>query len=180
MQFVISWRMPDVHKDTRPVGLIAWHLAVGTPLIAVMAKRVIWRLTHWPTPDELSPLLRVVSNIRHFLLYAGLVLVPLSAGSTPLHAAGRSTCWMSYSTGIEQARAALGHKIGDVHGFLAGVFFASIGLHVGAALFYRSILKRPRVVLDATQRTAVARSGFRLLRYKDQHENQRTSSHYRD
>lgn len=95
MQLVIGWTIPDVHKDTRPVGLIAWHLAVGAPLIAVMAKRVIWRLTHWPAPDELSPLLRVVSNIRHFLLYAGSVLVPLSAESKPLHADGRSTCWVS-------------------------------------------------------------------------------------
>ena len=29
IQFVIGWTMPDVHHDTKPVGLIAWHLGVG-------------------------------------------------------------------------------------------------------------------------------------------------------
>lgn len=65
MQFVIGWTMPDVHKDTQPVNLIAWHLGVGATLVAVMAIRVIWRLTHWPTPDKLPPLLSVVSRITH-------------------------------------------------------------------------------------------------------------------
>jgi hypothetical protein len=53
MQFVIGWTMPDVQRDTQPVNLIAWHLGVGATLVAVMAIRVIWRLTHWPTPDDL-------------------------------------------------------------------------------------------------------------------------------
>jgi cytochrome b561 len=29
MQFVIDWTMPDVHKDTQPVSLIAWHLGLA-------------------------------------------------------------------------------------------------------------------------------------------------------
>ncbi|WP_267940132.1 cytochrome b [Paraburkholderia sp. HD33-4] len=65
IQFVIGWTMPDVHKDTQPVNLIAWHPGVGATLVAVMAIRVIWRLTHWPTPDELPRLLSVVSRIAH-------------------------------------------------------------------------------------------------------------------
>jgi len=93
MQFVIGWTMPDVHKGTQPVNLIAWHLGVGATLVAVMAIRVIWRLTHWPTPDELPLLLSVVSRITHVLLYAALVLYRCSAGSTRPHAAGRSGCW---------------------------------------------------------------------------------------
>ena len=29
-QYAIGWTMPDVHRDTQPVGLIAAHLLVGT------------------------------------------------------------------------------------------------------------------------------------------------------
>jgi cytochrome b561 len=142
MQFVIGWTMPDVHKDTQPVNLIAWHLGVGATLVAVMAIRVIWRLTHWPTPDELPPLLSVVSRITHVLLYTALVLVPLLGW---INASSRG--WTVRLLGVvpypalSEPGSAFGHEMGDVHGILAWVLFALIGLHVVAALFHRFVLK---------------------------------------
>ena len=142
MQFVIGWTMPDIHKGTQPVGLIAWHLGVGSTLIAVMVIRVVWRLTHWPTPDELPPLLSVVSRITHFLLYAALVAVPLLGW---INASSRG--WTVRLLGVvrypalSELGSAFGREMGDVHGILAWVLFALIGLHVMAALFHRLILK---------------------------------------
>jgi len=142
MQFVIGWTMPDVHKDTQPANLIAWHLGVGATLVAVMAIRVIWRLTHWPTPDELPRLLSVVSHITHVLLYAALVLVPLLGW---INASSRG--WTVRLLGVvpypalSETGSAFGHEMGDVHGILAWVLFALIGLHVVAALFHRFVLK---------------------------------------
>ncbi|MEW9585172.1 cytochrome b [Paraburkholderia sp. DGU8] len=141
MQFVIGWTMPDVHKDTQPVNLIAWHLGVGATLVAVMAIRVIWRLTHWPTPDELRPLLGIVSRITHLLLYAALVLVPLLGW---INASSRG--WPVRLVGVvpypalSESGSAFGHEMGDAHGILAWVLFALIGLHVVAALFHRFFL----------------------------------------
>lgn len=134
--------MPDVHKDTQPVNLIAWHLGVGATLVTVMAIRVIWRLTHWRTPDELPPLLSVVSRITHVLLYAALVLVPLLGW---INASSRG--WTVRLLGVVSYPAlckpgsAFGHAMGDVHGIPAWVLFALIGLHVVAALFHRFVLK---------------------------------------
>lgn len=142
MQFVIGWTMPDVHKDTQPVNLIAWHLGVGATLVAVMVIRVIWRLTHWPAPDELPPLLSVVSRITHVLLYAALILVPLLGW---INASSRG--WTVRLLGVvpypplSEPGSAFGHEMGDVHGILAWVLFALIGLHVVAALFHRFVLK---------------------------------------
>ncbi|WP_246291579.1 cytochrome b [Paraburkholderia fynbosensis] len=142
MQFVIGWTMPDVHKDTQPVNLIAWHLGVGATLVAVMAIRVIWRLTHRPTPDELPPLLAVVSRITHVLLYVALMLVPLLGW---INASSRG--WTVRLLGVvpypalSEPGSAFGHEMGDVHGILAWVLFALIGLHVVAALFHRFFLK---------------------------------------
>jgi len=142
MQFVIGWTMPDVHKDTQPVGLIAWHLGVGSTLVAVMVVRVVWRLTHQPTPDDLPPLLSIVSRVTHFLLYAALVAVPLLGW---INASSRG--WTVRLLGVvpypslSTQGSAFGHAMGDVHGILAWVLFALIALHVGAALFHRLILK---------------------------------------
>jgi cytochrome b561 len=142
MQFVIGWTMPDVHKDTQPVNLIAWHLGVGATLVAVTAIRVIWRLTHWPTPDELPPLLSVVSRITHVLLYAALVLVPLLGW---INASSRG--WTVRLLGVvpypalSEPGSTFGDEMGDVHGILAWVLFALISLHVVAALFHRFVLR---------------------------------------
>jgi len=76
-QYAIGWTMPDVHRDTRPVGLIAAHLIVGTALLAAMACRVLWRATHRPPADQLSPTMRALSGATHVALYALLIAVPL-------------------------------------------------------------------------------------------------------
>ena len=142
MQFVIGWTMPDIHKGTQPVGLIAWHLGVGSTLLAVMVVRVMWRLTHKPTPDDLPPVLSIVSRVTHFLLYAALLVVPLLGW---INASSRG--WTVRLLGVvpypslSTPGSTFGHAMGDVHGILAWVLFALIGLHVGAALFHRLVLK---------------------------------------
>ncbi len=142
LQFVIGWAMPDVHKDTRPVGLIAWHLGVGATLISVVVFRLVWRLTHQPAPDALPPVLDILSRIIHFLLYTGLLLVPLlgwinaSSRGRTVRLAGLVPYPSLSSTG-----SSFGHKMGDVHGILAWVLFALIVAHVAAALFHRFVLK---------------------------------------
>lgn len=141
-QFVIGWTMPDIHKGTLPTGLIAWHLGVGAALIAAVAVRIVWRLTHPPAPASLSPMLGVVSRITHALLYVALVGVPLlgwanaSSRGWSVKLAGLLPYPNLLPTGSQ-----VGHTMGDVHGVLAWVLFALIGLHIAAALFHRFILK---------------------------------------
>ena len=77
-QFVIGWTMPDVHRDTLPNGLIAWHLGVGAAIVAAVACRIAWRATHVPQAAELSRALSVISSATHALLYALLVAVALA------------------------------------------------------------------------------------------------------
>lgn len=142
MQFVIGWTMPDVHKDTQPIGLIAWHLGIGTLLITLMVIRVCWRLTHRPAPGLLLPAFSAASTITHFLLYAALVIVPLLGW---INASSRG--WTVRLAGIlpypglSASGSSLGHNMGDVHGILAWVLFTLICLHVAAALFHHYVLR---------------------------------------
>ncbi|QCP49876.1 cytochrome b [Trinickia violacea] len=141
-QFVIGWTMPDIHRDTQPVGLIAWHLGVGAALIATMAARVVWRLAHRPPPSTLSPALRAVSGATHFLLYAVLLVVPLLGWA---NASSRGWAVKLLGTlnlpALAPTGSSVGHAMGDIHGVLAWVLFALISLHVGAALFHRFVVK---------------------------------------
>jgi cytochrome b561 len=77
IQIVVGSTMRHVHHDTKPVGLIAWHRGVGAPLVAAMAVRIVWRLTHRPAHDSLSPLLTAIARITHLLMYAALIIVPV-------------------------------------------------------------------------------------------------------
>lgn len=141
-QFVIGWTMPDIHKGTRPDGLIAWHLGVGAMLIAVVLLRIIWRLAHPPAPADVSPFLRGVSHLTHGLLYLTLVAVPVLGWAN-----ASSRGWSVKLFGllpypaIAPAGSSVGHAMGDIHGYLAWVLFALIALHIAAALFHRFILK---------------------------------------
>ncbi|MBU9569724.1 cytochrome b [Burkholderia multivorans] len=141
-QYAIGWTMPEVHRDTQPVGLIAAHLIVGTALLAAMACRVLWRVTHRPPPDDLSPVMRTLSGATHIALYALLVAVPLLGW---INASSRA--WSVTLLGIvplpalSTAGSGFGHAMGDVHGILAWVLFGGICLHVAAALAHRFVLR---------------------------------------
>jgi cytochrome b561 len=142
IQFVIGWTMPHVHQNTNPVGLIAWHLGVGATLVAAMAVRIVWRLTHRPPPEALSPLLTAVSRIIRLLIYAALVIVPVLGW---INASSRG--WTVKLLGLvpypslTPAGSVFGHAMGDVHGVVAWMLFALIGMHVAAALFHRFALR---------------------------------------
>lgn len=47
-QFIVAWTMPAIHRDVKPVGLIQWHLVIGSSLLIVLVLRLVWRLTHRP------------------------------------------------------------------------------------------------------------------------------------
>jgi len=141
-QFVIGWTMPDIHKGTLPQGLIAWHLGVGAALIAAVVLRIVWRATHRPAPASLSPVFRIVSHITHGLLYLALVVVPVLGWAN-----ASSRGWTVKLFGvlpypsISPVGSSVGHEMGDIHGYLAWVLLALIGLHVAGALFHRFVLK---------------------------------------
>lgn len=141
-QFLLGWTMPDVHRDTQPVGLIAWHLVTGTALLAVMACRILWRTTHRPPADDLAQPLRAIAGLTHSALYALLVAVPLLGWINASSRAWRVTLLGAIPLpALSPAGSSFGHVMGDVHGILAWALFALICLHVGAALLHRFVLR---------------------------------------
>ncbi|HIH2746201.1 cytochrome b [Burkholderia aenigmatica] len=141
-QYAIGWTMPDVHRDTQPIGLIAAHLLVGTALIAAMVCRVLWRVTHRPPASDLPPAMRALSGVTHFALYALLIAVPLLGWiNASSRAWGVTLLGIVPLPALSAAGSGFGHAMGDVHGILAWALFGGICLHVAAALAHRFVLR---------------------------------------
>lgn len=143
-QFAVAWTMPDVHKDTRPVDLIAWHLSLGMTILLVVIVRLGWRQVSDipPPPADLPAPLALLSRATHFALYAILIAMPL-LGWINANARG----WTVRLFGaipmpaLVPSGSGWGHQMGDVHQIVAWVLLGVAGLHVAGALYHRLILK---------------------------------------
>ena len=79
IQFPIGWLMPDVHAGP-PGTAMSLHISFGVLILAVIALRLVWRITHPVAPESsLPPWQRLSSEAVHWLLYA-LVLATTVSG----------------------------------------------------------------------------------------------------
>jgi cytochrome b561 len=144
IQYTIGWLMPDMHKDTKPIGLISLHLSIGSLIVLVVLIRLAWRLTHQtpPEPSTLSPILQGAARATHWLLYALLVAFPLMGWAN-----ASSRGWQVSLFGlvplppISPTGSAVGHQMGDFHQVFAWILLVTVGLHISAALFHHFIIK---------------------------------------
>ncbi|AIV54314.1 prokaryotic cytochrome b561 family protein [Burkholderia pseudomallei MSHR1153] len=141
-QFALGWTMPDVHGTAPPVGLVAWHVALGTALIVVIAARLLWSIVRRSPPaHQQGALLSFAASATHKLLYAALIAVPLLGW---LNANGRT--WQLKLAGAIPlptiaAPHSLGAAIGEWHSLSATLFIVLIGMHALAALVHRFVMK---------------------------------------
>lgn len=131
--------------DVNPQAIMPLHKATGMLLLALAVVRIIWRMMH-PAPAlpaGMPTWERATASFTHAILYAFMVLVPLSgwvmasAGDYPLSFFGLfdipKFAVIKESTMWEVAHE--GHEL---------MAFAMIGLlllHIGAALRHHFILK---------------------------------------
>ena len=143
-QFAVAWTMPEVERGTPPVGLIAWHLSIGTAILAVMLVRLVWRKTHPapPAPSDLPRSLQLVSRITHYALYGVLIALPFggwanaSARGWPVTLFGAIPLPPLSPKGTEWGLAA-----GDIHMAAATVLLVVIGLHLAGSAYHLFVLK---------------------------------------
>lgn len=138
VQFGLGWLMPDADSMTTPAGLAAWHVGVGTSLLAVLTARLVWAVMR-PSPGaaEQSDVLRFLAAAVHVSLYAALLVVPVLGW---LNAGGRG--WVVRLAGLwDMPQLAtpdsLGASIGEWHSASATVLLILIGLHVFAVFVHQ-------------------------------------------
>jgi cytochrome b561 len=139
IQFVVSWLMPEIGRNTRPSTLINLHFSLGVLILVVMLVRFILRLSEpvrVSMPD--SPIWeRWTAEALHRLFYFLLLVGPFlgwasaSAHELPVNVFGFFTL---PDIAAPHARWAL--TAGDVHKVGMWTLLALIGLHVAAALYH--------------------------------------------
>ena len=144
-QFIVAWTMPAIHKGVKPVGLIQWHLVIGSSLLIIVVLRLLWRLTHRPpAPAAGLPVWqRQTAAITHWALYVLLLAVPITGW-----AAASVRPWVVHAFGVLPLPLLLppgdkiGFEIGDYHaGILAWTLFGVAALHILTALYHRLALR---------------------------------------
>jgi cytochrome b561 len=130
-----SWPKPtqgfwiNIHAT---LGLLVWVLAIA---------RLSWRLRH-PAPrlpDDIGQLSRRLSGPVHALLYVLVLVIPILGIVTFIwHGRVFNFGLFQVDFGIRSNRSIF-HPTEDVHGYLAYVLFALVGVHAFAALWHHFI-----------------------------------------
>jgi cytochrome b561 len=143
-QYAIAWSMPHIGRGTEPVGLIDWHLSVGTLILLVVAVRLVWSLAY-PVPLVSGPLpawQARVARTTHLVLYALLLVLPLMGWA---NASARGWTVRLFGLGplpaILPTDSPLGGALGDIHATTALVLLGLAGLHIAAALYHGFVLR---------------------------------------
>ncbi len=113
------------------------HITLGVLLAALLAARVVWRLTRGrrlPLADK--GVLNVVAKGTHWGLYALLAAMVL-AGMFLTWARGDSIFNLFSIPAYDPADKALPHQVLEVHATIGWVILALAGLHAAAALMHR-------------------------------------------
>ncbi|NYH24203.1 cytochrome b [Paraburkholderia bryophila] len=147
-QFSLGWLMPDADSVKASTGLVAWHVGVGTSLLAVFTVRLLWAaMRRAPGPVDQHGALQFLAGAVHVSMYLLLLLVPLLGW---LNAGGRG--WTVRLAGVWYIPQlampdSWGASIGEWHSASVTVLLILIGLHVFAVLVHQigfrdSLLRR--------------------------------------
>jgi cytochrome b561 len=119
------------------VPLMPVHKAIGLTVLALSVVRLGWRLTHPapPLPATVPGWQRATAHVTHFLLYALMILLPLSGWwMVSASAQRRPLDWFGLFPLPYLPVQAGGGIAHDAHGLLGWTMLALVILHIGGAL----------------------------------------------
>lgn len=137
---VLGLVVEEMPKGPERTGLMNWHQSFGVVVLALVALRLAWRLVN-PVPRPLgSPLTQRLASLVHWLLYALLIVQPLS-GLVQVQAAGHTLALFG-SFELPQLIAenkALTEILEEVHETVWIVLAVAVAGHAAAALKHHFI-----------------------------------------
>ena len=118
--------------------LVPWHISIGTLLLVLVVLRIIWAVKQRKQRPVQNPATAFLVKTGHFLLYAGMVLMPLSgialmvgkgyglkAFETQIIARGEEISWLA--------------QLGSFHSPISWILVILILGHIGIALIHRFV-----------------------------------------
>jgi cytochrome b561 len=136
VQYSIGWLMPDIHRGMKPGNAMTLHISSGILILALIALRLFWRITHPVAPESsLPPWQQLSSEGVHWLLYA-LVLATTITGWLFASFRGWSISFFFLTPlpMLASDNAAAGKTIDGWHQAAGWALLVVIAIHVLAAL----------------------------------------------
>ncbi len=132
--------MSDLKLSPTKLQLFSYHKWVGITLLMTALLRLLWRLSHKPPRLDLPPLHKALSGAVHGLLYALLLLIPLS-GWLMSSAKGFKTVWLGLLPlpDLIDKNKELGLLLENLHANWSNLLMLLVALHIAAAIKHRFI-----------------------------------------
>ena len=140
----LGFYMEDLPLSPEKLQLYSWHKWAGVTVFLLVWLRLLWRMSHQPPayPVSMSGLQQALAHAGHGLLYALMVIIPLS-GWLMSSAKGVQTVWFGVLPlpDLLGRDKELGKQLAELHSALNIGLLLLIGGHAAAALFQHLVHK---------------------------------------
>lgn len=136
VQVGLGWYMGDLPKGPERTYFIGLHKSLGITTAFLIMLRVAWRLIHMPPPlpDWLPRWQSRAAEITHYLLYACIIVMPLSGYLSASFTKYPMKLWGMpfFKAGWESD--AINAIFNGLHKGTSWLLVALLALHIGAGL----------------------------------------------
>jgi cytochrome b561 len=143
-QFVLASIAAELPLGMAKLATLARHKSVGITILGLAILRLAWRWMNPtpPLPGTLKPYERVLANVTHFMLYALLLIMPVT-GWIMSSARKFPVSWFSIVQlpDLVAPNRRLYETMLETHEILAWTLVSVATLHVLAALKHHFVLK---------------------------------------
>ena len=145
VQFSSAWLREMVdHNSSFAATLLDTHRNSGALIWTVSMARLVWRHNYAylpPFPEGMPRLQQTIAKANEYGLYALLLVQPITGLGRVLLRGAPFDLFIWEVPALFAPNDAMRPLFEKAHEFGANVLFALIGLHAGAALFHRLILR---------------------------------------
>src|ERR1700679_2433031 len=136
----VAWVMMSLPEGAEQTRVLVLHRSIGVTIFAVVVLRVAWRLAHPPPPlpSDTPRVMELISQITHWLLYALLLLMPVTGYLQSADGRPVSYFGLLNLPGLPQDKA-LGDAAKVLHLLGQWGLYTLVGLHVGATVWHVAI-----------------------------------------
>lgn len=142
---ITGWYMQGIDgDDANKYDLYPWHKSFGLTLFFLIILRVLVRFNSKKPalPMKLAPWEKTLTRVAHFLLYALMLMVPLT-GIIMSDAGGHPLNFFFTSFDVLATNKEMAGNAHSAHGILPYVLLGVVVLHIAGALKHRFFDKDP-------------------------------------
>lgn len=119
-------------------ALVPWHISIGTLLLGLIVLRIFWVLSQHRHRPRQDPATAKLVKTGHGLLFAGMLLMPLT-GVMVMLGGGYGLTAFGVEIAAEGEEIAWAASLGSIHSPLAWVLATLVIGHIGIALYHHFV-----------------------------------------